>query len=148
MASEPKAADRAPGPWFEAVWQDRQMGLQRERYERFWDARTRVMQESIRGAVSAHVVHIPTDEVVFTCLFLLRRRATGLGRWYSLDCPGPRPPHPGCLPDAARRGAALVAAGALTEGRARGVRPAPGQHTNGRANTFLYPRCTVPGPGP
>jgi hypothetical protein len=66
VASEPTAADRAPGPWFEARWQDRQTGTwQGEPYERFWAARTRVLEEHNRGAQAVYVVHVPTGEVVF-----------------------------------------------------------------------------------
>ena len=65
VASEPKAADRAPGPWFEAWWQDPETGTwQGEPYERFWDARGRAMAEMTRGALAAQVVHIPTREAV------------------------------------------------------------------------------------
>jgi hypothetical protein len=61
VASEPRAAHCC----FEAQWRDPKTGWQGEPYERFWDARCRVLEEMHRGAVSAGVVHIPTDEFVF-----------------------------------------------------------------------------------
>jgi hypothetical protein len=64
MANEPKAADRPTGPWFEARWQDPETGWHSEPYERFSDARNRARAEMIRGAQTAHVVHIPTRELI------------------------------------------------------------------------------------